>query len=368
MTIYMKTFGKQIIALALGAVSVASCDSWLDVEYKSGIGASNMWQEEADFTAAVNGAYRQFRSAFQTNYAFWGEYRSGVWGPGNDGSESYRDEIYANKIPSSNGFCNWASLYTTINDCNLILKHVSDITFSSEAVQHEVEAHAHFIRAFCYYWIARLWGDAPLLTAGFESDKQEGVYPYRDPVKKLYGQVDTDIEDALRLMPAEVKHYNKASQGAINMLKADFHLWMAKVVYQGGEPSRQSLLTAQVAIGELDKLADRYELLPSYADVFDVENKGNKEIVFAWSMLRDEAEGGYMDVFLEAVGNVSMMPLATAASSGSTSCAARGKPATRARARAFSTLTFPCTVMPITSCSRPRWKMPWATRTGLSMP
>ena len=299
----MKTLGKQVFALLLLVGMAVSCDSWLDVEYKSGIGAANMWQEEADFVAAVNGAYRQFRSAFQTNYAFWGEYRTGIWGEGNDGSESYRDEIYANKIPSSNSFCNWAGLYTTINDCNLILKHVPDITFSSEELQQEIQAHAYFIRAFCYYWISRLWGDAPLLTVGFESDKQEGVYPYRDPVSNLYNQVDDDIEAALRLMPATAKYYNKASLGSINMLKVDFHLWMAKVVNREGEAIHQSLLAARQAITQLDKMT-QYELLP-YADVFDVTNKGNKEIVFAWSLLRDEAEGGYMDVFLEAVGNVS---------------------------------------------------------------
>jgi len=256
-----------------------------------------MWEDEGDAVAAVNGTYRQFRSTFGFNFAFWGEYRSGLWGAGSDGSEGYRDEIYLNKIPSSSGQANWASLYTTINDCNLILKHTPGIKFNSgEAKKGQVLANAYYVRAFCYYWIARLWGDAPLLLEGYESSKQD-MYPFREPVENIFKQIDLDIEAALTLMPANVVERNKASQAAINMLKADYHLWMAKVRAGG----RESLLKAQTAINEI-KGYSNYGLEDNFALVF--KNKLNKEIIFAWSFLRDEYTGGYPDVFLEAPQNV----------------------------------------------------------------
>lgn len=276
---------------------LVSCHADLNVHYKSGVTANNMWENESDATAAVYGTYRQFRATYATAYAFWGEYRTGLWGAGNDGSESYRDEIYLNKISASNSFCNWGQLYTTINDCNLILKYTPNIHFTDEDKKKQVLANAYYVRAFCYYWIARLWGDAPILLNGFESDKQDDLFPYRKPVTEVFQQVSDDINEALSLMPAKVKDRNMASSAAINMLKADFHLWMSKVNGKG----REALLQAQTAIAAI-KSDNDYSLQSEYASVF--EKKLNSEIIFAWSFLRDECTGGYPDVFLEAIQNV----------------------------------------------------------------
>ena len=42
------------------------------------------------------------------------------------------------------------------------------IGFTDEGQKNQILGAAHFVRAFCYYWIGRIWGDAPVLTAGFE--------------------------------------------------------------------------------------------------------------------------------------------------------------------------------------------------------
>src|SRR5690606_23062127 len=124
---------------------------------------------------------------------------------------------------------NWANLYTTINDCNLILKYTPNIQFTNESEKNKVLANALFIRAFCYYWIGRVWGDAPVLLNGFESGQQDDLYPSREPAARVVEQVGVDLEAAGSLMPDDAVDRDLASKAAINLLLADYQLWMAKV-------------------------------------------------------------------------------------------------------------------------------------------
>lgn len=271
-----------------GATLLSACHDDLVVIQKGAIDANSMWVEEGDAEAAMYGMYSRFRSAFATNYFFWGEFRNGMWGRGI--VESY-GPIFRNQLNSGINGTDWAELYTTINDCNLILKHTPGIEFSNESNKGKVIANAYFVRAFCYYWIGRIWGDAPLLLAGFESDNQENMYPTRQAAADIFIQVGKDIDAALDNMPEQSQDRNLASKAAINMLKADYCLWMAKV-RGGGIDFLQSAKSAVSAVVSDPK----YMLLGDYSSVF--ESKLNQEIIFAWSYVRDEFTGGYPIDFL----------------------------------------------------------------------
>jgi hypothetical protein len=249
-----------------------------------------MWTSESDATAAMYGMYNKFRSAFSTGYIYWGEYRDGLWGPG-IATQSDRDNTYLNRLSSSHQYSNWENLYTTINDCNLILKYTPEIAFPSQTNKNKVLANAHFARAFCYYWIGRIWGDAPLLLSGFESDNQEDLYPVRKPASDIFAQVGKDIDEALAKMPVGISDRNLASKASINLLKIDYQLWMYKV-RNGGAASLQS---AKTAVAEVSSNS-AYLLLTDFSNVFRSEL--NQEIIFAWSYVKDEFTGGYPADFL----------------------------------------------------------------------
>src|SRR5690554_2294901 len=110
----MKNRFYIIIALLTGLVGFQACHDKLNVDLKSAVTANSMWQSEGDAVAAVNGLMSQFRSAYASSYIFWGEYRSGVWGPGLATSASYSD-AFLNVLNSGHSHANWANLYTTIN-------------------------------------------------------------------------------------------------------------------------------------------------------------------------------------------------------------------------------------------------------------
>ena len=281
----MKINRFYLIYMMAGLLGTQACHDTLNVEQKSAITATTMWENEGDAEAAMYGVYNRMRSAFSDAYIFWGEYRSGLWGPGLATNATYSDP-FSNQLNSTHTHANWQNLYTTINDCNLILKYTPDIAFINEADKNKVLANALYARAFCYYWIGRVWGDAPVLLNGFESGQQEDLYPSRDPADRVFEQVGMDLEAANGLMPESVTDRNLASKAAINLLQADYYLWMAKV--RGG--GTDALNRAKQAVDAVLSNAN-YALMSDFSNVFGSEL--NQEIVFAWSYVMDEFTGGY---------------------------------------------------------------------------
>jgi starch-binding outer membrane protein, SusD/RagB family len=272
---------KTVISFIVLCLIVSSCDNVLNIEPKSIVTNVNMWEDESDAKGAMNGMYRQFRQAMNQTF-LWGDARTGFY---TRGVSIRNPELFENRVnPGSNG-SNWNNLYTTINDANLILKHVPTIQFSNESQKNNILANAHFVRAVCYYNIGRIWGDAPLLLDGFESATQEGLYPTRTPVAEIFNQVNNDIETALNLVPANANNIIYASESAINMLKADLHLWLAKARNGGTE-------NLNIALSAVNKvLQGNYSLLNNYETVF--RNDTNSETIYSIRFERDQGPGNY---------------------------------------------------------------------------
>ena len=286
----MKRIVFNSILLVLSCLMLPGCSEKLEVDLESAITANSMWQDESDAKAAIFGAYTRMRETFSTSYIYWGEYRTGLWGPGLETNAGYSN-TFTNQLNSSHAQANWKNLYTTINDCNLILKYIPEIIFSNEQEKDDVLGQAYFIRAFCYYWIARVWGDAPIVLSGFESSAQEDLYPSRQPAEAVFAQVEKDLDQAMQLISDQANQPQLATKSAVNLLQADYYLWMNKVNNAGAE----SLEKAKKAIDQL-VASNKHSLQPEFSSVFD--NELNAEIIFCWRMVTDEATGGYPSDYL----------------------------------------------------------------------
>lgn len=288
-----------LVALCWGGVS---CHGDLDIAQKGQVTGDDAWDGQSNALANMNGMMSTFRAAFATDYMYWGEYRTQIWGKGNETQPS-RDFVYTNNIASTHAQADWTSLYTTINHANLILKYVPGIGFTDEGQKNQILGAAHFVRAFCYYWIGRIWGDAPVLTEGFESDGQQGLFPSRDPADEVFRQAGDDIAAAVAcLRNAPAAGADIPTLAAAYALQTDYYLWMAKV---RNDPA---------ALGEARTACDHAlataaaagkQLLGNFADIFSVTNKLNPEVIFAWAMKKDEKEGGFQSDWLCAIQYVS---------------------------------------------------------------
>lgn len=284
---------KIISGLLLGCsvVGLTSCHDDLNIVQPSQFTSQLMWTNENDVSGAVSGLFTQFRSCMSDGLMTYGDLRSNLYKSGTV-NDAYFNRIGTQNLIQSESGSNWSSLYTVVNTANLILKHLDDVNYTIAGLRESSKANALFVRAYCYYTIARTWGDAPLLLQGYESDTQDDIYPSRTPASELFAQIEADLEEAISIMP-NAKNLHKGSKGSINMLRADYYLWKAARL-GGGQAAYQKALDAANAV-----IGGGYSLLGNFADVFNPDNESNSEFIFTFPYNEGEnvTPGGYPNYF-----------------------------------------------------------------------
>ncbi len=259
-----------IINIILIMMVFVSCDDALELTPESSLTSESFWQNEDDAVAAMNGMYYMFRSTFDLKSVFWGEFRTGYYGEGLSGGTSW-DELWNNNLNATSVGVNWKEMYMLINDANLVLKHTPGIEFSDETEKNQVLGQAYFIRAFVYFQIVKTWGDAPIVTEGFESTDQE-IYPTRNTKSEVFAQIKSDLDLTVSLL-GESESVNYICITAAYMLMTDVYLWTAKLE-NGGDSD------LQIALAAVDKvLGAGYVLEPYFETIF--RDEGNTESIFS---------------------------------------------------------------------------------------
>ena len=288
---------KNILTLFLLTMIVA-CNP-LDIPQDNRISFDNAWTNSQDVIAGTRGIYQRLRSNFvgsYTNMLYWGELRVGsyMWGPSlesrvlsNDANVTISSTMTGTYSPTS-----WSALYSAIDQANAVIKYAGIIDMP---VQDRAFAlsQAHFARAYCYFWAARMWGDVPMNLVPVESSTQPECYPERQKAAVVYEQIGKDIAEALKYVTDMGKDKYFGTKDALNMLKAEYALWMYSM-QDGGESYLDLASEALTAIG-----ISGTRLLGDYASVFSRTNKLNDEIIFA--LMNDQEQkltgGFYVDFY-----------------------------------------------------------------------
>lgn len=287
------------IVLAVICTAAASCHGDLDIMQDNKLSASNMWKTASDVTASTYGIYERMRANFvqnEMNVFYWGEARVGdyMWGPSLESrvQDNNMISVRTSTMNSSTTSAGWSALYTTIDQANAVLKYAPKIEDMSDSERSFAIGQAAFARAYCYFWAARLWGDVPLNLVPIESVSQPETYPFRAPKADVYAQIAVDIQTALDNSADLGSDKYFATVDAVNMLKAEYALWMYST-QEGGDSYLTMADEALKAIG-----ISSAKLQSDYARIFDRTNKKNSEVVFA--LCNDQSEkltGGYYIYF-----------------------------------------------------------------------
>lgn len=275
----MKKRHQTILAglFAAAALGAGGCHGDLDIVQDNKISASNMWRDESDATSATYGMYVYLRTSLKSLndvYLCRGEFRTGLWGPGTHNTLNSVDQsqVRTSSMNSTNEYADWTALYTTINQANLVIRHVPAMSMNEKARRFCL-GNAYFVRAYCFFQIARTWGDAPLPLWGYESTETE-LYLRRTPLSEVLLRVGRDIDQAQKYV-SDTSDKTVATPAAAGMLKADYALWMY-CTQDGGEAY---LAMAEEAVAALELSAALLE--PRYADIFSSANKCGREVIFA---------------------------------------------------------------------------------------
>jgi hypothetical protein len=236
---------KKVLYISVLSVLIlfGSCNKMVNEEPLSEGKLNEFFRSRLDADAAIAGMYGEFQSAMikttptgqhQNNMTWWGEARSDNWERRLAYATNNQNEIDFNGLTANNSFADWSILYSCIGRANLIIKRLPEIkTYVppgtagelTPALESSYTAQAYAMRALCYFWIARIWGDAPIRTEPY-TDLSQQASQARDPQAKVLQQCKTDLQKAYDLTAKNVNpviYY--LGEGAIASIMADVYMW-----------------------------------------------------------------------------------------------------------------------------------------------
>ena len=261
---------KPYIFLA-ATISLASCsESFLDLKPISTATSDNFYKTADDFRNAVNGGYAGLQAGgiIANSYVF-GEITSDNTVAVASGSVTDQDEFDRFYIKTTNPFISgrWNDSYSAITRYNTILDKIGPVAMD-ETLKNRYIAETKFLRAVVYFTLVRTFGDVPLILKPV-STPAEGYTFGRNPQSDVYAQIEKDLTEAESVLPVSypAADLGRATKGAAKAFLGKVYLTQKKYA---------------PAVSKLKEVIDLgvYVLLPSYADVFRVANKNNKESVF----------------------------------------------------------------------------------------
>lgn len=273
---------KKILVLAsLATLLMTSCgDSFFDLEPASSVTVDKVYKTASDYNVAVIGCYAKLQS--QVNfYTECCEYRSDnlSLGAPTAGTQDRYDIDHFTEKPS-NGILSsyWANFNNNVYRCNLLLDQIDGANFA-ENLKKQYKGEAMFIRALNYFNMYRIWGGVPATKHVVSAAEALKVARYSD--EQMFDLIAGDLKEIVdnNYLPETYSSADmgRATSGAAKALLGKvyltFHKWTeAKDI--------------------LSQLIGKYQLVSPIAQVFDVDNKNNNEIIFAVHFNKEiEGEG-----------------------------------------------------------------------------
>lgn len=233
----MKLYNKiRTIGLAACAgLAFASCD--VELLPLDTVILENYWTNKDDVNSVVTSCYQGLTSSDVVNRMIvWGECRSDNIKEGKKISSAGNDLKYIlnGNTLETNGYCDWSSFYKVINRCNTVelyapIVQQRDPNFT-ESDLNQTLAEVKTIRALCYFYLIRTFGDVPFTTEASIEDDQVYVIPATDDgliLDTLIMDLEKNGMYAPKRYVDENQNSGKITRNAVYALLADMYLWRA---------------------------------------------------------------------------------------------------------------------------------------------
>lgn len=282
---------KRIILFISMTISLffvnTSCKKILDIRTDSSITESNYFKNEGDFEPYLTGIYTSMRG-FANNVTYGTERSEELIAASNARFTTAWTQI----ITPSSGAINYNSWYQAIGHCNLLLERIKDFPFSVADNKKRIIAETYALRAYFYFSLVRIIGDAPLMLQAITNDNVP-LLPRSssvDVMKRIQSDIDTSITVLKSLSNYTAKSFPskyRFAYGSLQALKADTKLWSAKVLAGGNNDLNDAIL----AINEVE--SSGVSLNAAYKDVTGIRASANSEVLLAAYYTRDETGANY---------------------------------------------------------------------------
>nr|WP_294875431.1 RagB/SusD family nutrient uptake outer membrane protein [uncultured Pedobacter sp.] len=228
------------IGCLLMMISASSCKKFLDEKPISVSTDETFWKNESDANSAVAAGYALLRKSLNGSdglafYAYGDlpadEYTTTQYRFGDVANINWSISVPAAEIGDRMMILRrYDTFYSAIDQANRCIQKIPGIAegeFSSTLVKDNLIGEAYFLRAFEYFYMARIWGDIPLVTSS--GNIVEAVDLARTPQEQILDQCIKDVNEAIRLLSWNYTSANnravRANKGAAYALLAHIYAW-----------------------------------------------------------------------------------------------------------------------------------------------
>lgn len=222
---------KKVYIYIIMAFLSVSCNGYLDVVPEGSTTFNSFFRTGQDAEALLNSMMSNLRSAESSDmlHVAAGLKIDTVY-------EDYAEDVmYARQLAPKTYFSNswWKPYYNTIHDADLMLDNAYRFELPEEIVDM-YRQQAYFVKGLCYFWIARAWGDAPIVPNSESIQMKLG----KSSVRQVLEEATKWALKAMDLPKYEdLKDYNGnsrstkqyGSKGAAAALLANIYAWRANL-------------------------------------------------------------------------------------------------------------------------------------------
>jgi hypothetical protein len=259
----LKSWALLLIAIA---ASFSACNKKLEEYNPSNLTATTVYTKAVGFETLVNAAYTYTRFWYGKEEGYLAsEMGTDIWTSGTgDPYPMFTQYINfqgtADPLPLL-----WNNMYAGVNLCNTGIAQIAGVTDYTPAQKLNREAELRFLRAFYYWHIVETWGGVNFTTQPTEGANTEAN---KTPVETFYNQIFEDLKFAVTNLTPTTADYGRAT---IPVAKA----FLARMYLTRGMNTE--------AFNMADDVIKNYGyvLQPKYADLWNMGNLKNKEVIWA---------------------------------------------------------------------------------------
>jgi hypothetical protein len=252
----MKKYINKLVVLVV-IMGVASCDN-LDRLPLDKPSSETFFSNQLEMETAVNRLYTS--EFFQKDDERWGD---NEWNRALNGNSFLAGTNTSQTFDFSSA---WSNSYTAVNRANVILENIDNPNDYKAGVRDRIEGEAKFTRAYNYALLAIRFKDVPLIVKSISTKEAQEIE--QSPQAEVLNLVFQDLDDAIRLLPDSYSGVQRFTKGAALALKARIALY-----------TKNYTVAAAAAKQIID--SKKYQLYPSYRDLFLAPGQISKEIVFS---------------------------------------------------------------------------------------
>ncbi|MGN1262864.1 MAG: RagB/SusD family nutrient uptake outer membrane protein [Prevotella sp.] len=262
----MKIMKKYIVSALTGLLMVSCVDTSVLPDDK--ITGDDFWQSKEDVSNMVADVYKAMCNVdAMERYIVWGNFRSDelieTTTNINDTKHNALKDISNGVMTTTNTYANWASIYSIINRCNVILEKAPNVVLIDPSYTQETyntdESQMLGIRALCHFYLLRAFRDVPYSESAYLNSSQDMAIAQNPPSVVLQKCID-DLNRALAhpLSPTGYTDWRKVgllNRDGLKAILADVYLWRASMMHNDADYSECARLCQEIIDSKKSQVA-----------------------------------------------------------------------------------------------------------------